>query len=73
MTEVGNLGGESVGSMENSQVCYLGYEHMSPYLHTYMAFYSRIVSNEVCTLIDFDCCGKMTTHDLLQMDLFPPM
>ena len=24
MSEVGNLGGESVGSMENSQACYLG-------------------------------------------------
>jgi len=28
MSEVGNLGGESVGSMENSQACYLGHEHM---------------------------------------------
>jgi len=24
MSEVGNLGGESVGSMKNSQACYLG-------------------------------------------------
>ena len=28
MNEVGNLGGESVGSMENSQARYLGYERM---------------------------------------------
>ena len=28
MSEVGNLGGESVESMENSRACYLGYEHM---------------------------------------------
>ena len=28
MNEEGNLGGERVGSMENSQACYLGYDRM---------------------------------------------
>jgi len=31
MSEVGNLGGESVGSTENSQACYLGVRTHAPH------------------------------------------
>ena len=52
MSEVGNLGGESAGSMENSQACYLGVWTDAPHLFlpqkilSFQAILSTIYGNK---------------------------